>query len=104
MSPVIVDKMQNNSKPIFAFLLALLLIFSLTQIPTISSEPTTFQEQALTYINNVLPLDMTQYNVTHISVNWLPPGYQDTRVWNTTSVYLSAPNSTVNVGFILIAS
>ncbi len=95
-------KMQNKAKAIFAFLFALLLIFSFTQFPTSRSEPTTFEEQALTYINNVLPLDMTQYNVTSISVNWLPPGYQDTRVWNTTSVYLSGPNSTINVGFIFV--
>lgn len=95
-------KMQNKAKPIFAFLFVMLLVFSSTQLPVSNAEPATFEERALTYINNVLPLDMTQYNVTSISVNWLPPGYQDTRVWNTTSVYLSGPNSTVNVGFIFV--
>ena len=62
----------------------------------------TFEEQALAYIDKVLPLDMTQYNVTYCRVGWLPPRYQDTRVWNTTSVYLQGTNSSVSVGFIFV--
>lgn len=94
--------MQKITKLFFAVFVCSLIILSFSQFPTSSSELMTFEEQALAYINKVLPLDMTQYNVTYCRVGWLPPGYQDTRVWNTTSVYLQAPNSSVSVGFIFV--
>jgi hypothetical protein len=87
-----------NSKNCFVLVFAVLLAFSIVQLPTVAAKENSVSDQVLTFLENVAKFNLTKYNVTLVNVFDMGIG----GITRTSGVYrLESDTSRIDVSFTL---
>ena len=82
---------------VLAILTILIAFISLEQYSTVNADPPALESKALAYVENVLPFNMSHYNITINSSYSLPSGPNDPTITQAVDIDLKSNDSSIHV-------
>lgn len=95
---------MKSAMTVLAISTILILFVSFEQCFVVNADPSTLESKALNYIENVLPFDMSHYNITVSSSYSLPSGPNDPTITQAVVVDLKSNDSSIHVVCVYVNS